>query len=57
MGQPGSVRVTPDATFRNVPSAGARHALETYLLFNNARDVPEGIYRFLEYQEKGSRCI
>jgi len=57
VGQPGSVRVTPDATFRNVPSAGARHALETYLLFNNARDVPEGIYRFLEYQEKGSRCI
>jgi SagB-type dehydrogenase family enzyme len=48
----GVVQVTPGATFRNVPSAGARHALETYLLINNVRDVPEGIYRFLAIDHK-----
>lgn len=48
----GVVKVTPGATFRNVPSAGARHALETYLLINNVRDVPEGIYRFLAMDHK-----
>ena len=48
----GVVQVTPGATFRNVPSAGARHALETYLLINNVRDVPEGIYRFLAIENK-----
>jgi len=34
-------------TIRNVPSAGARHALETYLLVNNVKGVPPGLYRFL----------
>lgn len=34
------------ATFRTVPSAGARHAFETYLLLNNVREVPPGLYRF-----------
>ncbi|MCE8428954.1 MAG: SagB/ThcOx family dehydrogenase [Candidatus Methanoperedens sp.] len=48
----GVVQVTQGATFRNVPSAGARHALETYLLINNVRDVPEGIYRFLAIENK-----
>ncbi len=48
----GVVGVTPGATFRNVPSAGARHALETYLLINNVRDVQEGIYRFLAVEHK-----
>lgn len=48
----GVVQVTPGATFRNVPSAGARHALETYLLINNVRNVPEGIYRFLARDHK-----
>lgn len=48
----GVVQVTPGATFRNVPSAGARHALETYLFINNVRDVPEGIYRFLARDHK-----
>jgi SagB-type dehydrogenase family enzyme len=48
----GVVQVTHGATFRNVPSAGARHALETYLLINNVRDVPDGIYRFLAIDHK-----
>jgi SagB-type dehydrogenase family enzyme len=48
----GVVQVAPGATFRNVPSAGARHAFETYLLINNVRDVPDGIYRFLAIGHK-----
>jgi SagB-type dehydrogenase family enzyme len=33
--------------FRNVPSAGCRHALETYLAIFNVEDVNSGIYRYL----------
>ena len=40
-------KVVPNsATFRTVPSAGARHAIDTYLLINNVQGVPEGLYRF-----------
>ena len=35
------------ATFRNVPSAGARHALECYLLLNRVEGLQPGLYRFL----------
>ena len=35
------------ATLRTVPSAGARHAIETYLLVNNIADLNVGLYRFL----------
>ena len=35
------------ATFRNVPSAGARHALETFLLVNRVEGLSPGLYRFL----------
>ncbi|MFA7694842.1 MAG: SagB/ThcOx family dehydrogenase [Methanoregula sp.] len=35
------------ATFRTVPSAGARHAFETYLLVNDVEDLEPGIYRYL----------
>lgn len=34
-------------TFRTVPSAGARHAFETYLLLNRVEGVQPGLYRFL----------
>jgi len=34
------------ATFRTVPSAGARHALDTYLLINRVSDLPQGLYRY-----------
>jgi SagB-type dehydrogenase family enzyme len=33
-------------TLRNVPSAGARHAFETYLLINRVNDIQPGIYRY-----------
>jgi SagB-type dehydrogenase family enzyme len=35
------------ATLRTVPSAGARHAFETYLLVNNVDGLQPGLYRFL----------
>ncbi len=31
-------------TLRTVPSAGARHALETYLLINQVEGIPAGLY-------------
>jgi SagB-type dehydrogenase family enzyme len=34
------------ATLRNVPSAGARHAFETYLLVNRVDSLTRGLYRF-----------
>lgn len=39
--------LTPKVTRRNVPSAGGRHAFETYLYINNVEGLEKGIYRFL----------
>lgn len=35
------------ATFRTVPSAGARHAFETFLLINDVAGLEPGLYRYL----------
>ncbi len=35
-----------EITLRNVPSAGARHPLETYLLANNIEDLIRGLYYY-----------
>jgi SagB-type dehydrogenase family enzyme len=35
------------ATFRTVPSAGARHAFETYLLVIDVEGLEQGLYRYL----------
>lgn len=41
----------PDcASIRNVPSAGARHALETYLFINRVDDIKAGLYRYLPFE-------
>ncbi|MFO7637364.1 MAG: SagB/ThcOx family dehydrogenase [Clostridia bacterium] len=40
------------ATIRTVPSAGARHALETHLLVRNVKGVPAGIYRYAALEHK-----
>lgn len=34
-------------TLRTVPSAGARHAFETYLLVNNVNELTSGLYRYM----------
>jgi len=39
-------------TLRTVPSAGARHAFETYLLVNNVFGLQPGIYRYLATKHK-----
>lgn len=44
--------VTPGATYRNVPSAGSRHALETYLLINNVDGLKHGLYKYMAVEHK-----
>ena len=39
-------------TLRTVPSAGARHAFETYLLVNRVEGLKPGLYRFLAIDHK-----
>jgi SagB-type dehydrogenase family enzyme len=39
-----------DVTIRTVPSAGARHAFETYLLVNRVVGLQSGIYRYIASQ-------
>ena len=45
------------ATFRTVPSAGARHAIETYILVNNVNGLEEGIYWYNALEHKISLII
>jgi len=40
------------ATLRTVPSAGARHPFETYLLINHVTRLKEGLYRYLAIEHK-----
>lgn len=39
--------IMEDCTFRTVPSAGARHAIDTYLYVKNVTGLHPGLYRFL----------
>jgi len=39
-------------TLRNVPSAGARHAFDTFLLVNDVEGLKPGIYRYLALEHK-----
>lgn len=48
----GVKKITPAATLRTVPSAGARHALETYLLINQVEGLAPGLYRYLALEHK-----
>lgn len=48
----GVKKTSSSATFRMVPSAGARHAFETYLLINNVSGLQPGLYRFLATEHK-----
>jgi SagB-type dehydrogenase family enzyme len=40
------------ATFRPVPSGGARHPFETYLVVNRVEGLKKGIYRYLPLEHK-----
>ena len=40
------------ATQRTVPSAGARHAFETYLAVNRVEGLPAGLYHFLAIEHR-----
>lgn len=40
------------ATFRNVPSAGSRHAFETYLAVNRVTGIEPGLYRYLAIEHQ-----
>lgn len=46
------VKDVQSVTLRTVPSAGARHAFETYLLVNRVQGLEQGLYRFLAIQHK-----
>lgn len=39
-------------TFRTVPSGGARHPFETYLVVNRVEDLQPGLYRYLALEHK-----
>jgi len=39
--------LTPGCARRTVPSAGCRHAFETYPVVNNVDSLPAGVYRYL----------
>jgi SagB-type dehydrogenase family enzyme len=45
---------SPDgsASFRTVPSAGARHAFETYICVNCVEGLDKGLYRYLPLERK-----
>lgn len=45
-------RHEPYATFRNVPSAGGRHAFETYLQINRVIGLEPGLYRYLAFTHR-----
>lgn len=40
------------ATFRTVPSGGARHPFETYLIINRVEGLKKGVYRYLPLDHK-----
>jgi SagB-type dehydrogenase family enzyme len=39
--------LAPGTALRTVPSAGCRHAFETYLVVNNVETLEQGVYRYL----------
>ncbi|UCF88143.1 MAG: SagB/ThcOx family dehydrogenase [bacterium] len=45
-------RPHPSVSLRTVPSAGARHSLETYLLVRNVDGVGPGLYRYLPLEHE-----
>jgi len=48
----GIKEVDQGETFRTVPSAGARHAFETYVLIHKVEGIEPGLYRYLALSHK-----
>lgn len=48
----GVKKATANVTYRTVPSAGARHCFETYLLINRVEGLEPGLYRYLALEHK-----
>jgi len=44
--------LNPAAVLKNVPSAGARHPFETFVLVNRVESVKNGLYRYLSFENK-----
>lgn len=44
--------IMPTKTIRNVPSAGGRNALETFLYIRRVEGIKPGLYRFLPIEHK-----
>ncbi|NLX52878.1 MAG: SagB/ThcOx family dehydrogenase [Deltaproteobacteria bacterium] len=44
--------LSPDTALRSVPSAGARHSFETYLVVNRVSGLTSGLYRYLPFDGK-----
>jgi len=45
------------ATFRPVPSGGARHPFETYITVNNVDGLPAGLYHYLPAESIGEKVV
>jgi len=45
-------RIDPGHAFRTVPSAGCRHAIETYLCVLNVAGIDRGLYRYLPVEHQ-----
>ena len=43
----GVQQIIPPSTIRTVPSAGARHPLDTYVLVNRVKGLNAGLYRYI----------
>lgn len=43
----GVQQIIPPSTIRTVPSAGARHPLDTYVLINRVKGINAGLYRYI----------
>jgi len=44
--------LSPAAALRTVPSAGSRHAFETYLAVTRVAGLPSGLYRYLPFDNQ-----
>ncbi|MDY0187389.1 MAG: SagB/ThcOx family dehydrogenase [Syntrophus sp. (in: bacteria)] len=45
-------KLDPGHALRTVPSAGCRHALETYLVILNVSEMEQGVYRYLPLEHQ-----